>query len=180
MKGELNLIEHFLFKACYTYLLVCRSNGDPGYSQQIDMIQSENSYSLLIVKNFQIVEGGSIARKDILLNELRFHYGVKRRNSSVFTWLCTFWGIKEKKACNVTVRELNEVYTENLLPIHLRKKTWKISKGNALRVSIPHWKFSESFHTWETWWLTNRQGIYLSVISTEYLSKMFLAFKILF
>ena len=102
MKGELNLIGHFLFKAWYTYLIFCRSNGDPGYSQQIGVIQSENSYPLLIVKNFQIVEGGSKPRKDILLNELRFHYAVKRRNSSVFTWLCTFWGIKEKKACNVT------------------------------------------------------------------------------
>ena len=66
------------------------------------------------------------------------------------------------------------------LLIHLRKKTWKLSKGNALRVSIPHWKFSESCHTWETWWLTNRQGISLSVSSTEYLSKMFWPLKFFF
>ena len=77
-------------------------------SQQIDEMQRPSLPSLPLAKNFRIAEAGSTKRKPILLNELGYRYGIKRRNGSGVTWLCTFWEIKGKKACCATAREFQE------------------------------------------------------------------------
>ncbi|KAK4009511.1 hypothetical protein OUZ56_018638 [Daphnia magna] len=54
-----------------------RSNMvDPGCSQQIDGMEIKRATSLPLAKNFRVVDGGSIMRKDILFDGLGFRYGV--------------------------------------------------------------------------------------------------------
>jgi hypothetical protein len=73
--------------------------------------------SLPLAKNFRIAEAVSARGKPILLNDLGYRYGIKRRNGSGVTyWLCTFRGIKGKKACCATVSELNGVFKEGPTP----------------------------------------------------------------
>lgn len=49
---------------------------DPGCSQQIDGMEIKRATSLPLAKNFRVVDGGSIMRKDILFDGLGFRYGV--------------------------------------------------------------------------------------------------------
>ena len=95
MKGSSKLdLPLFNIKHDSVYLLFFSLNEDQ--SQQIVEMQRPSLPSLPLAKKFRIAEVGSKKGKPILLNELGYRYGIKRRNGSGVTWLCTFRGIKGK------------------------------------------------------------------------------------
>jgi hypothetical protein len=54
----------------------------------------EPAASQLLSKNFQIVEGGSTKKSNILIDGSGFSYGVKRKNQAGVTWRCNFRELK--------------------------------------------------------------------------------------
>ncbi|XP_032776700.2 uncharacterized protein LOC116915663 [Daphnia magna] len=111
-----------------------RSNIDPESSLAVDNIQIEPSEqqgspssetegersnidpepaaSQPLQKKFKIVESGSMKKSNILLDGSGFRYGVKRKNQSGVTWRCNFRGLKGKKSCTATVKEVNGRFIE--------------------------------------------------------------------
>ncbi|EFX78066.1 hypothetical protein DAPPUDRAFT_320780 [Daphnia pulex] len=118
------------------------SNMDPGSSQTVDDLQIEPSGSSssetgeeksnmdsepaayqLLSNKFQIVEGGSTKKSNILIDGsgLNFSYGVKRKNQAGVTWRCNFRELKGEEILSVFIidnfkRDIDEANTWNLEP----------------------------------------------------------------
>ncbi|KAI9550915.1 hypothetical protein GHT06_001720 [Daphnia sinensis] len=75
-------------------------------------IDPEPAASQPLQKKFKIVESGSMKKSNILLDGSGFRYGVKRKNQSGVTWRCNFRGLKGKKSCTATVKEVNGRFIE--------------------------------------------------------------------
>jgi hypothetical protein len=72
----------------------------------------EPAASQPLPKKFKIVESGSMKKSNIFIDGSGFCYGVKRKNQASVTWRCNFRGLKGKKSCTATVKEVNGRFTE--------------------------------------------------------------------
>ena len=72
----------------------------------------EPAASQPLPKKFKIVESGSMKKSNIFIDGSGFCYGVKRKNQASVTWRCNFRGLKGKKSCAATVKEVNGRLTE--------------------------------------------------------------------
>jgi hypothetical protein len=54
--------------------------------------------SQLLSNKFQIVEGGSTKKSNILIDGSGFIYGVKRKNQAGVTWRCNFRELKGEES----------------------------------------------------------------------------------
>lgn len=72
----------------------------------------EPAASQPLSNKFQIVEGCSIKKSNILIDGSGFRYGVKRKNQAGVTWRCNFRSLKGKKAYTATVKLVNGRFTE--------------------------------------------------------------------
>ncbi|KAK4007818.1 hypothetical protein OUZ56_012970 [Daphnia magna] len=83
-----------------------------GAGEERSNIDPEPAASQPLQKKFKIVESGSMKKSNILLDGSGFRYGVKRKNQSGVTWRCNFRGLKGKKSCTATVKEVNGRFIE--------------------------------------------------------------------